>query len=623
MKKILAFLAAFALGTCQVAAQTYPSPIFNNTTTNTLTVQSNATVLGSVNGNTLGPQPTTNPYVGPFPSYLYGIGGTGYYNTNPLATNALYNGNAGMSLGLQNPYGDLNTAVTANFAVGSNRPGGISGYIAPGQVANYFENGGAALTLWADSQPVMASAAGTFTATTFTPTTPIAQSSTVFAAVGMWVRTNDSPPFNGQITSFTTNGSNAITQITVSNWYQANLGNGTGAGGTPTGTMAFLNPQDKTWGFIPVLNLNSFTTTGDVTNGSNIIANVASTAGVIPNGQFLLSGSLFPAGTYVTAVGTNSITVSSNATGTSSGATLSISAGSQMNHGVAGELDIQNTKFPYSWSRVTGTGTTSSGSYSITGVTNVTSLRPGMYWFGAGVPTGSVIDSISGTTVILRTKATASATVSYTATPSLEEGGTALDCSGVVLMANTCFLQRGAMQYGFYSMGAGDTSFLVRPNGFAPIPNYGFLVDHSITPTGFGQYDFAVNGASGTTLWGVASNGSQIGTQLTLNATASQLQITAAAGNFRGMTIETNGLARWGIYAGSAAETGGNAGSDLTFIRSDDTGAFLGNALTIQRSSGAVTIYGAFNANNATGGSATKYVCSDASGNWFAQVAAC
>src|ERR1700724_3707228 len=43
---------------------------------------------GPANGSLVGGQGTYNPYAGPYPGFLYGIGGRGFYNgANTLATN--------------------------------------------------------------------------------------------------------------------------------------------------------------------------------------------------------------------------------------------------------------------------------------------------------------------------------------------------------------------------------------------------------------------------------------------------------------------------------------------------------------------------------------------------------
>lgn len=68
---------------------------------------------------------------------------------------------------------------------------------------------------------------------------------------------------------------------------------------------------------------NHINTTGDVSNGNNVIQNVASTAGVQIGMN--ISGSHIPASTTVTAITATTITMSNNATSTAAGITLTIS----------------------------------------------------------------------------------------------------------------------------------------------------------------------------------------------------------------------------------------------------------------------------------------------------------
>lgn len=102
--------------------------------------------------------------------------------------------------------------------------------------------------------------AGTFTATTFTPTTPINFAGRI--RVGMVIDTNDSPAFSGIISSWTVNGSNQITSITVPGWFQQtapcvfatpNLC----VAGTPSGSAAAINRQIKIFGQNTAITLNT------------------------------------------------------------------------------------------------------------------------------------------------------------------------------------------------------------------------------------------------------------------------------------------------------------------------------------------------------------------------------
>ena len=460
---------------------------------------------GPFNGSLVGGQGTYNPYAGPYPGFLYGIGGTGFYNgANTLATNAFYNGSGNITISNPYPFGMLDTAVAGSFNTGSARPPCVNGYTAPSQVGYIgFENGAAGLCSAADSQPVMTSAAGTFTATGVTPASPIEQSPSVFAAVGMWVRSSDMPPFNGQITSFAVDGSNRITGITVSNWYQEG---GNGRARTPAGSILYMNPQDKIWSSLGAIYLNRFQVTGNVTNGSNSITNVSNTSNIFPGGQFIQTNtSLFPYKTWITGVSGTTVTVSANAKGTLSGETLNISAGSAMNAGVEREIDLfDNVGASYTPVTVTGTASTTNGSNVLTRVTNITSLYPSvLFRTNANLSGEATILSVNvaGGSIMLGQKATGTGSVTYQARSRFDEGGAGEDCVSLGFPGNTCFNQRGQVAYGYRSNGAGVASFISQPDPLSGnVSPYGFLADE--TYGNFGTAPLALV-SGGTSLWHV------------------------------------------------------------------------------------------------------------------------
>lgn len=534
--------------------------------------------LGADATQAVGPL-TTNPYSGTFPSYLYGIGGLGYYDTQAMARNFIY-GQGSFAVTNPYPYGDLNTTNAGIFGTGSNRPGCVSGYTDPSQVAAYYENGAAALCNNSDSQPVMWGGAGTFTSTTFTPTTPIPQSESVFVAKGMWIRSGDTPPFNGQVTSFTVNGSNAVTSITVSNWYQINYGVGSSSG-TPSSSVAYLNPQDKIWAQIGEIFLNAQAITCDITSGSKVLTNCSSTSGLFPNGQWVTNANL-PAGSYVVSYTASTITVNANATGSATAASVKVSAGSKMGTGVISEDDIANNGEPVVDRYVTGTGDTTNGSYTISNVTNATSLRPNMLWAQSGVPLGSIaaVDTATNT-VTLNVKATSTASgAAYTGFTPFDEGGLGRDCSSFLQMAYSCFLARGATLYSYMSLGASEVQFLARPSIFGSQPKYGFRVDtRFLAPSVAG---FALGGAS-SDVFTVDNGGNVTGQVITANNGA---VITGAAETYRSLSIQTSGSNRWQIGATNAAESGGNAGSDFFIFNYSDAGAVVSTPLSIVRATG-------------------------------------
>jgi hypothetical protein len=525
-----------------------------------------ASGIASLENSLLGSQGALNPFAGPYPAFLYGIGGTGFYNgANTLATNAFYNPNGNLTIANQYPYGMLSTAVAGSFTTGSNRGPCVNGFTAPSQVGFFgIENGAVAHCSAADSQPLMTSAAGTFTATTFTPTTPIAQSASVFAAVGMWVRSSDVPAFNGQITSFTVNGSNQITLITVSNWYQEGQG---GVAGTPAGSTLYMNPQDKIWASLGATYLNRFQVTGTVSSGSNVITAVSDTSQVYPGGQFLQTATnLFPSKTWVVSKTANTITVNANATGNLVGETLNISTGTSMEHSVSREIDLFHIgTASISPSYVSGAGATTNGTFDITGVTNVASLYPNMS-LRSNVNLGQEVTilsvNIGASSIKVSQKATGTGAITYQAYSRFDEGGAGEDCATLGQPGNTCFNQRGQVDTGYRSSGAGTASFMVQPDSMTGNANLnGFLVDQTL---GVNVNPFNLTNTNKTvSLWHIDQFGNDFAQGLVLNpVTIANLQ-TCNAG--------VKGLVRYvsdTVASGAAVWHGAVVGGGATTVNS-------------------------------------------------------
>lgn len=428
-------------------------------------------------------------------------------------------------------YGDFLPATAGNFTLNSTRVGGCAnGYTNDAQIGTLQEIGGIALCSIADTAPYLFSAAGTFTSTTFVPTNnlstvtvtypyvspqtaqTITNSGTAIAQTllkaGMWLLTNDTIPYYGRITNVGTGGA-----ITVSGWYQV----GASTGGTPSGTAIYVNPLNHMWAQLPELYMNPLGTysngsfvypTGTVTSGSNVITGVSSTVGVHP-GQ-MISATGLPTNTAVTAFTSNTITVSRNATSTpGSPVSLTISAFDH-NHGVLAELDLNNLGPAYtttSPSALTG-GSITSGNNTVTGLSSIpASVHAGMYLYGSSgcIPAGTSILSVASTTSLILTQqatATCSGSVSVTVFDNPFEGGMGLDGAGVGNNSNSMYNQRGSVAYGFQSMGASDSSFLARPNGFSAIPTYGFRVDGAIAGLPANPFAVTYPGNSGP-LWGI------------------------------------------------------------------------------------------------------------------------
>lgn len=81
-------------------------------------------------------------------------------------------------------------------------------------------------------------------------------------------------------------------------------------------------------------------------------------------------------------------------------------------------------------------------------------------------------------------------------------------------------------------------------------------------------------------------------------AGATWMVINTAAGNNRGVAIQTGGNNRWVMYASNSAESGSNVGSDFQLLRYNDAGTQIDAPLTIARSTGLISISQYFSMSN-------------------------
>jgi hypothetical protein len=461
--------------------------------------------------------PALNPYGTAYPSWMYGIGGSSYYDIKPFARGGTFAPRGPVNFANTFPYGGLDQPMGGTFSVGAPaRPGGVAGFTAPGQSAGYDEFGMSALLTQADSRPVMKRVAGTFTATTFVPTTPFALSTTagseVILAVGMWVRTNDSSAYNGQITSWAVNGSNEVTSITVSNWYQRGGG---GSSGTPAGTYVIINPLDKIWTQLSTTFLNSFTFTGTCTSGSSTVTSVSSSAGIVPNGTLCYgidgaSSVVVPHGTVITGMNAAGTTIFLSANATTNGTvTFTATYGTDMSKAVAAEIDMHNSGPNFTPVWIEDTGDITNGSYTVSNLTLTSQWRAGLMIYGTGIgATPNYVVSVDYGTNSLRLKYPATATtvgLALKAQNQFDECGTGWDMLAANSYSNIGYLARGSWTYSFYAMGGLEDGFICRPDFLAGLPKYGFRVDGRLNgfPT---VYSMAVTSDT-YAYWGVTGAG--------------------------------------------------------------------------------------------------------------------
>ncbi len=147
---------------------------------------------------------------------------------------------------------------------------------------------------------------------------------------------------------------------------------------------------------------------GTTTLGSNIITGIASTIGVLVGDQ--ITGSGIPLGTTVLSTTATTITLSVSATITAAGITfttgIGIAAGNNNDAYTADRFwIISKTSAPVKFI----TGNTTSGSTTVSGVTpNTTGIIIGQTVFGAGIPVGTSVTSLTATTITLSAAATQS-----------------------------------------------------------------------------------------------------------------------------------------------------------------------------------------------------------------------
>jgi hypothetical protein len=239
---------------------------------------------------------------------------------------------------------------------------------------------------------------------------------------------------------------------------------------------------------------------------------VSSTAGLYPKGQ-IIAGPGIPTGTVINDIDYAGSTVylERPATATGSNVQLIATSGTEFGKFVGAELDIFNDGVDFAPVWISGvTGDTTAGDYVVRNVGNISAWRSGLIVYGSGIPVGATVTGVNVSTneITLKYPATATATgVALRGINQLDEGGTGIDCLGVLKNSNTCYLQRGSVSYGFVSMGAGNTSFLVQPDMGAGLPHYGFRVDGKINghPS---VADFAVTNHD-TVLWKIDGSGNE------------------------------------------------------------------------------------------------------------------
>lgn len=184
------------------------------------------------------------------------------------------------------------------------------------------------------------------------------------------------------------------------------------------------------------------TFTGDITNTTNTINNVSSTTNLVVG--MPIKGVGIPSGTTITAISGNTLTISANATATTTGQGMYANTPELVIHQYAtGNLTINSTvgiaQIP-----LTGASTTS-GTPNV-GVATA-GLAPGMAIVGSGIPTGAtILQIVDANNLVLSANASATGTgvsliagsdIDVTITGPSTTTATTYGTTGAVVFANT------------------------------------------------------------------------------------------------------------------------------------------------------------------------------------------
>lgn len=154
-------------------------------------------------------------------------------------------------------YGMLDTAVACSFHANTGQAAQVNGWGAPQNIASFPSRDSVGCYIDNVGPPAVANVAGTFTTTTFTPSVAFSAGVLSKLRVGMLIDTNDATKYSGTVSAWAADG----TSLTVSGWFQQ--GN-TGAGQTPAGANAIINPVTHVWAF----NTNCYLNGSSYSSGS-------------------------------------------------------------------------------------------------------------------------------------------------------------------------------------------------------------------------------------------------------------------------------------------------------------------------------------------------------------------
>lgn len=228
-----------------------------------------------------------------------------------------------------------------------------------------------------------------------------------------------------------------------------------------------------------------------------------------------------------------------------------------------------------------------SGTYQSTGDPSLTVANPSLYVY-----------------VVPRTVSLAGATIGargrLLVNSPTDDGTSALIVNGASSLGATTI--GGALNGGvsYWTTSGTETDMFFRTNSSASTQMYLALssasfainyTDGSGNYAGQGLYISRTNGAVTipTTLT-IPNSGFALALGGNGIAAPTWITVNTAAGNNRGLVLQTAGSNRWVMYVSNSAESGSNVGSDFQILRYNDAGTQIDAPITIARSTGVISI---------------------------------
>ena len=263
----------------------------------------------------------------------------------------------------------------------------------------------------------------------------------------------------------------------------------------------------------------------------------------------LITGTGIPAGTTVTAIGTNTVTMSNNATATGTNSAT------------------------YTFGKP---GTTTNGSKTIT-VASTTGIKMGDTITGTGIPTGTTVTGIDTTTNTVKISKKATLTGTNTDTYGLSTSGATTGPSSLITVASTTGIKVGDAVTG--------TGILAGTTITQIVNSTTVKMSNNATAAGTNIDTYALNTPGATTgpsnvITGVSTTGIQVGDAITGTGIAANTTVTAVGAST--VTMNNNAIAAGTNTLSYALSTPGattGPSNQITGVAST-TGIQIGDVIT-------------------------------------------